>query len=179
MRTLRSHLQSFGAQLDEFDELEELDAISSPVRPSSDIQSSPVLPPITGLPHNIPFSQLDTFLLDDDPSDRTYPQVARATPLSDEEKVLLILRYIKGLPGKLSLRSFLVALFMSNLPEIKNITSMFMENDIGPLDLVEIWFAGAGRREYSRPFAEWVLEKAAKLCALEMSWWVFCHFHLV
>lgn len=171
MRILRSQLQSFGAQLNESEDQEESEAQSSPVHPSSQIFSSPVLPLINGLP-DIPFAELDESLLDDDPNDKTYPHSSRATPLSDEEKAVLILTYMKSLPGKLSLRSFLVALFKSDLPGIKNVTAMFMEKDIGPLDLVEIWFSGAGMREYRRPFAEWILEKAARLCALEMSWCV-------
>lgn len=171
MRILRSQYQSFGAQLNESEDHEESEAQSSPIRPSSQIFSSPVLPSISGLPE-LPFTEFDESLLDDDPDDKTYPQFARATPLSDEEKAVLILTYMKSLPGKLSLRSFLVALFKSDLPGIKNVTAMFMEKDVGPLDLVEIWFSGSGMREYRRPLAKWILEKAGRLCALEMSWCV-------
>lgn len=116
----------------------------------------------------------DTYIPSSSPSRPTFPSAhhssgSRASPQTDDEKVRAVLLLLKSM-SRFSLKKFLVALFRSDAPDIKNFVGRFLMEDDGPLALLDIWYKMGGKRDYDRPLTGWIIRMAAKICNLEMSW---------
>ena len=133
-----------------------------------DGSSSPFIdnPPIQD---GIPFLSLD---LDDLPSDDGYdpnfsPDPDNLAPrLSDDEKVIEILRFMKGRFPRLPLRNLLTSIFSSNLGSIKNYTNMYLK-DGGRIELMNMLMGNNWHRDDN--LSSWIVDKASQVCQRELS----------
>ncbi|KAJ7758633.1 hypothetical protein B0H16DRAFT_1820588 [Mycena metata] len=111
---------------DDFDN--ELDAVST-----IGATSSPPGPQIPDIPMggHIPYLDLQSDLLPDDDDnepldDLTYGSNSRAPKMTDTEKTVAVLEFMKDRFPRLSLRLFLTQLFTSDNPSITNITNTYL-----------------------------------------------------
>jgi hypothetical protein len=153
-----------------FDRVDDADASSS-IGPNS--SPDVILPVYSDLPDDIPFLQLDAdSIQDDDNSDPTYNPLHKrqySERLTDEQKVIHILRYImQRFNARFSLRNFLETLFRSTAPEITNTSHPFLR-DGGALCLMDIWWEKMSQGS-SDLMRTWVVQRGATVCAKECSW---------
>jgi hypothetical protein len=131
-----------------------------------DGSSSPLIenPPILD---GIPFLDFDNL-----PSDDTYDQSFSpdnenpAPRLSDDEKVVEILRFMKGQFPRLSLRDLLTSIFSSKLGSIKNYSSMYVKGG-GRIELMNLLMDNNWHRDEA--LSSWIMEKASQVCQREFS----------
>ncbi|KAJ7048514.1 hypothetical protein C8F01DRAFT_1190212 [Mycena amicta] len=151
---------------DDFDN--ELDAASTVGAPSS--PSGPQIPDVD-MNTLIPVLDLCTDLLPDDgdePSeDLTYGSNARAPRLSDTDKTLAVLQFMKDNFPRLSLQLFLDQLFTSDNPSITNITNTYLAMG-GRRHLLEI-VVGDSTSAPEADVADWIMAKATMICARKVS----------
>lgn len=141
---------------------------------TSSIPSSPTdsdFPIYDDIP-SVKFKDFEAEAMDsDEEADPTYslpegtrrPYTARRT---DEEKVLEILKFMKAMFPKFSLRKFLVALFRSREGAITNWTSMFLA-DGGAVLVMDLWWERCGADAVMQ---DWVVAQAARICRKEAGW---------
>lgn len=171
------HLYETRHRIDNFD-LDALDDLLQEAATSS-IPSSPTdtyLPTIHDEIPGIRFKDLDPeAMASDEEADPTYclpepaaqrPYQGRAPRRTDEEKAIEILRFMKAMFPKFSLRKFLVALFSSEDGAITNWTGIFLA-DGGAMAIMDLWWA---KMRGDAPLESWVIERAAVICRKEIGW---------
>lgn len=110
----------------------------------------------------------DTLWLDDEEDgDFTLPK-QRAPRLSDEQKALLVLRYMRQSFSRFSLRLFLETCFKSSNKDIRNFTGTFLE-DGGAICLMKLWWGSHRRGDWGKEMVDWVMERACQECEKECS----------
>ncbi|KAJ7715067.1 hypothetical protein B0H16DRAFT_1269865, partial [Mycena metata] len=104
---------------------------------------------------------------DDEPSDDlTYGSNTRAPKLSDTDKTIAVLDFMKENFPRLSLRLLLTQLFTSDNASIKNVTNTYLSMG-GCVHLLEI---AIGNKAMGEPdLADWIMDKATAICAREVS----------
>lgn len=104
---------------------------------------------------------------DEDDGEFTVPK-QRAPRLSDEQKALLVLRYMRDSFSRFSLRLFLETCFKSTHTDIRNFTGTFLE-DGGATCLMKLWWDSCRRGDWGEDMVDWVMECACKECEKECS----------
>ncbi|KAJ7769808.1 hypothetical protein B0H16DRAFT_1776625, partial [Mycena metata] len=120
---------------------------------------------------HIPYLDLQSDLLPDDDDnepldDLTYGSNSRAPKMTDTEKTVAVLEFMKDRFPRLSLRLFLTQLFTSDNPSITNITNTYLSMG-GGAHLLETVI---GDKAIGQPdIADWIMEKATTICTREVS----------
>ncbi|KAF6743489.1 hypothetical protein DFP72DRAFT_1177912 [Ephemerocybe angulata] len=146
------------------EDYEEPDAISSPPRPSSP-------PPIDTPPNEFlqticdPNSAILEDTSDDDAEFVIHEK--RAPPMKIDEKVWGTLVHMRAAYSRLSIAEFLNGLFTSEDSELKKASGQFYAGS-AHLNEMELWWNACGG-ETDQAMADWVMEKAAAICAREAS----------
>ncbi|KAF6743281.1 hypothetical protein DFP72DRAFT_977135 [Ephemerocybe angulata] len=146
------------------EEYEEPDAISSPPRPSSP-------PPIDTPPNEFlqticdPNSAILEDTSDDDAEFVIHEK--RAPPMKLDEKVWGTLVHMRAAYSRLSIAEFLNGLFTSEDPELKKASGQFYAGS-AHLNVMELWWKACGG-ETDQAMVDWVMDKAAAICAREAS----------
>ena len=135
--------------------------------------SSPVSLPVNliDFPDNVPFRELpydEANLSDEHDATWTPRAIPRTQRPPNEQKTILVLRYMRSEFSRFSLRLFLKTLFSSNHPETKNFTSIFLQH--GGLEmLLDLWRGSRMGQSWEDPLSLWIVDRAALLCAREAS----------
>ncbi|KAK6972257.1 hypothetical protein R3P38DRAFT_2584677 [Favolaschia claudopus] len=109
------------------------------------------------------------FLPSDDILDTTYmeppPSPSSYQRRSNDTKAAEILSALREMPN-FSFRTFLVTVFTSNEPSIKNSAGVFFR-DGGPTELMELWFSKNGLRDLGSEINQWIMTKSGEIGAKE------------
>lgn len=154
-----------GLDSDDFDN--EVDASSTIGATSS--PPGPQIPDL-GIGAHIPFLDLDSALLpddndDEDTDDPTYGSNSRAPKLSNEQKTLAVLEFMKDKFPRLSLRLLLTEIFTSDNPAITNVTNTYLSMG-GRIHLLET--AMGGKFLLDSEITDWIMGKATAICTREV-----------
>ncbi|KAJ7026701.1 hypothetical protein C8F04DRAFT_966073 [Mycena alexandri] len=154
-----------GLDSDDFDN--EVDASSTIGATSS--PPGPQIPDL-GIGAHIPFLDLDSALLPDDNDDEntddpTYGSNSRAPKLSNEQKTLAVLEFMKDKFPRLSLRLLLTEIFTSDNPAITNVTNTYLSMG-GRIHLLET--AMGGKFLLDSEITDWIMGKATAICTREV-----------
>ncbi|KAK7055762.1 hypothetical protein R3P38DRAFT_2498651 [Favolaschia claudopus] len=109
------------------------------------------------------------FLPSDDILDTTYmeapPSPSSNQRRSNDTKAAEILSALREMPN-FSFRTFLVTVFTSKDPSIKNSAGVFFR-DGGPVELMELWFSKDGLRNLGSEINQWIMAKSGEIGAKE------------
>jgi hypothetical protein len=134
-----------------------------------DRSSSPLIPNHT-TSDGIPFLSLNSDdLLSDDIYDHIFsPDCENPTypKLSNDEKAVEILQFMKNQFPQFSMQDLLSSIFSSDLGSIKNYTTKYLEQG-GRMDLLDLL---VGKNlHHDEALSVWIMEKAAQICQREFS----------
>ena len=150
------------------EQLEDVDATEaeSTVGPTS----SPPMCPLSedNLVHALYAQLAGGDLSEEDSDDMDFILGQKGPPkYTDDQKALACLKYL-GTFSRFSLKSFIMTIFQSRDPLVRVYAGKFMEND-GLIFLLDIWWDEYGRAPGGSALSQWIVGRAAEICAREFS----------